>query len=35
MMTFWLIMLFFSLTTLIYGVLSLRDLRRQADTPAE
>ena len=34
-MTFWLIMLFFSLTTLIYGVLSLRSLRRQTDTPAE
>jgi hypothetical protein len=34
MMTFWLIMLFFSLTALIYGVLSLRELRK-TDTPAE
>jgi hypothetical protein len=34
-MTFWLILMFFSLTALIYGVLSLRSLGRDSDSPAE
>lgn len=35
MMTFWLILMFVSLTTLIYGILTLRSLRRDSETPAE
>ena len=35
MMTFWLILMFFSLTAVIYGVLTLRSLRRESGTPAE
>jgi hypothetical protein len=35
MMTFWLILMFISLTTLIYGILTLRSLRRDSETPAE
>ena len=35
MMTFWLIQMFVSLTMLIYGILTLRSLRRDSETPAE
>jgi hypothetical protein len=35
MMTFWLIQMFISLTMLIYGILTLRSLRRDSETPAE
>jgi hypothetical protein len=35
MMTFWLIQMFVSLTMLIYGILTLRSLRRDPETPVE
>jgi hypothetical protein len=35
MIAFWLILMFVSLTTLIYGVLTLRSLRHDSSTPAE
>lgn len=35
MIAFWLFLMFVGLTMFIYGVLSLRSLRRDSDTPAE
>jgi hypothetical protein len=35
MIAFWLIIMFISLTMLIYGLLTLHSIRRDSDTPAE